>query len=1214
MAEADLGQMPWRARIRDAGHHIKGGGLLLGVRHVLTCAHVVAEYGSPPPEVLIDFVGLPGRPAVPARVSASGWIPAAPGGQGDLALLELAEPVEVGSGAVLRRIPAAERRDVRVYGFPRGADYGIWRSGRVTGPGLPGSGWIQLDVDGPVEPGSSGCPVVDTATGRPLGILVASDRQNSAWMIPVEEILRHFPQLARWTAGESALEERLDQLVVAAGGSRALVADDLYVSLPKGDLPDLEEALLADPSVPERVRYCASCGIPVGRSESGAPRLDRGYCKNCGEEFDFAPRLGAGDLVDGRYAVLGCLAYGGISWIHLARDEAEDRIVVLKGLMRTGERIGEMWTEAARYSLPYLIHPNLARAYEFVDHRGPAAGRPDRYLVMEYVRGMSLRSVMRRAKRLRLEHVASYGLQILSALGYLHEHGLLYCDMKPDNVLQTGDRIKVIDPGAIRGIGDRTSPVVGTPRYQPPREELRQHGVTVRSDIYAAGQTVKELLEACDGRPDGVGWKSLQLIVARATAEYAERFVTAGEMADQLRGALRQILALRDGVPRPGRSTVFTGSTALLTGGLRIPEWTEWREDPFHGCATAPPVDRVVASLPQVRQEHAWGELAEAWASMVRDLAGPNEGAAGDGLRRCAALAPGELAPWLALGFHAERLGDLDEAESCFRAVWARDRREVAAAFGLARVLLRSADRVGAAAVLDDVPDSAEHALEARVAAIRALAALLPGVAVPPTAEEAATALQRLPLTGLSNDAGERLTAVVLETALWLGTKRAEFSHRLPGVGEIRRRLEGIYRAKALDTAMPADLRDALQSHARRVRNPPVRPGTSPPRPEARSNRPVPIGETEVPVLVTVTPVSPAAELALRVTTTPGHRLRSMRRLSPDEAEIPVAADADVVVVHLGTWAGEPRDYQLVFTADQPAAVDEEVQLAEIVAETAAARSPAEPVLVRWTDAVAREPVGAGSGTEGNDLTEAIETAMAALRAGEPAQALVALGGAVVMAAEQGNDEVLRRLSRLVDIVDAETGLVSFRGAVRGELEERDFFSERLSIPLREPELVGSGLVTAVWYDRIEPDRDSSLSMDTYPGAGAAPPLQRPAEPLPAVEDVLQASVRCLTDGPIVPGQPARVSVAVHRSEPLAPLPSPVRLRVLLDAVPGAVEPVSRLAWLTVDRYTDPVEFDVVPVEPGHLPLVFRVYRDFDSHLLMEITAALPVVRTGVRS
>jgi hypothetical protein len=104
----------------------------------------------------------------------------------------------------------------------------------------------------------------------------------------------------------------------------------------------------------------------------------------------------------------------------------------------------------------------------------------------------------------------------------------------------------------------------------------------------------------------------------------------------------------------------------------------------------------------------------------------------------------------------------------------------------------------------------------------------------------------------------------------------------------------------------------------------------------------------------------------------------------------------------------------------------------------------------------------------------------------------------------------------------------------------------------------------------------------------------------------VRARVRCDADT-VVPGQRTRVAVTVWAGEPVVRLDDPVALRVMLDAAPAEVHPVSRVTVLTDDRMMVPVDFEVVPEAAGPLPLVFRIYREADSHLLLEVRADLPV-------
>lgn len=126
--------------------------------------------------------------------------------------------------------------------------------------------------------------------------------------------------------------------------------------------------------------------------------------------------------------------------------------------------------------------------------------------------------------------------------------------------------------------------------------------------------------------------------------------------------------------------------------------------------------------------------------------------------------------------------------------------------------------------------------------------------------------------------------------------------------------------------------------------------------------------------------------------------------------------------------------------------------------------------------------------------------------------------------------------------------------------------------------------------------------------AGRRPPDATPPDDGPPPgPGLLEATVECRSDDPVVVGRAVRVAVSVRRKEPASAPAGVVRVRVLLDAAPGAAQPMSRVGWITGDRLREPAEFDVVPVAPGPLRLAFRIYREHDAQLLLEIAAALPV-------
>ena len=234
------------------------------------------------------------------------------------------------------------------------------------------------------------------------------------------------------------------------------------VEVPPTPFRDPATAVMAQPSVPENRRFCARCDEPVGRSRDGTPGRTEGFCRTCGTPFSFRPKLDPGDLVAGQYEVAGCLAHGGMGWVYLARDRnVSDRWVVLKGVLNSGDDDALAAALAERRFLAEVEHPNIVKILNFVQHGGSG------YIVMEYVGGTSLRDILvgRRqanggtADPLPVAQAIAYMLEILPALGYLHRSGLLFCDFKLDNVIQTQHSLKLIDLGGVFQIGDVSSPI-----------------------------------------------------------------------------------------------------------------------------------------------------------------------------------------------------------------------------------------------------------------------------------------------------------------------------------------------------------------------------------------------------------------------------------------------------------------------------------------------------------------------------------------------------------------------------------------------------------------------------------------------------------------------------------------------------------------------------------------------------------------------------------
>jgi serine/threonine-protein kinase PknG len=614
------------------------------------------------------------------------------------------------------------------------------------------------------------------------------------------------------------------------------------VEVPPVPYRDPAAAIMAAPEVPEHKRFCSRCGEPVGRGQDGRPGRTEGFCRTCGTGFSFTPKLAAGDVVAGQYEVLGCLAHGGLGWIYLAKDRnVSDRWVVLKGLLDTGDADAMSAALAERQFLARVEHPNIVKIYNFVQHPEPRTAAMVGYIVMEYVGGQSLREMMlaRRGpdghpEPLPLGQAIAYALEGLRALGYLHGLGLLYCDFKPDNVIQSEEQLKLIDLGGVRRADDATSAIYGTVGYQAP--EIAADGPSVGSDLYTVARTLAVLtfdfrgytgtfaarLPDRDQVPLLTRHESYDRLLRRAAdPDPDQRFGSAAEMAEQLTGVLREVLAGEDGRPRPAVSGLFgpevravgteiadlaaataspTPDTApaapaalAVAAGLPVP--LADGSDPAAGylaglSAAAPgevaallshsPVQSPEVSLRLARAyiEQADTGRAEAvlddvaaatggdwrvdWYRAVADLAGGRPASAG--FDAIYGLLPGEPAPKLALALAAELERDLPRAARYYEMVWTTDQSYATAAFGLARVRLVLGDRAAATAALDSVPASSVHYTRAQIAAITArIRGRAAGDLNPADVREAGSRLEAL---GLDAERRERLEAEVLEAAL----------------------------------------------------------------------------------------------------------------------------------------------------------------------------------------------------------------------------------------------------------------------------------------------------------------------------------------------------------------------------------------------------------------------------------------------------------------
>jgi len=198
------------------------------------------------------------------------------------------------------------------------------------------------------------------------------------------------------------------------------------------------------------------------------------------------------------YQIMHPLGQGGASHVYLAQDWNALQEVVLKfpdDALVGGAAVFERYKREAEIGRR-LNHQYIQR------HLNQDEQRSAEYLVLEYMRGSTLRTVIEKGVPafLQTEEVLRMLIQVCSALAYAHEHGVIHRDIKPENMmlLENGD-IKIFDFGIALLEGEHNrywrgfSSPIGTPDYMAPERLLGEPG-DVLSDIYGVGVVLYELL------------------------------------------------------------------------------------------------------------------------------------------------------------------------------------------------------------------------------------------------------------------------------------------------------------------------------------------------------------------------------------------------------------------------------------------------------------------------------------------------------------------------------------------------------------------------------------------------------------------------------------------------------------------------------------------------------------------------------------------------
>lgn len=268
-----------------------------------------------------------------------------------------------------------------------------------------------------------------------------------------------------------------------------------------------------------------------------------------------------GQKIDGRYQIIRTIGEGGMANVYLAYDTILDREVavkVLRGDLASDEKFVHRFQREAK-AASSLNHPNIVEMYDVGEDNG------NYFIVMEYIDGKTLKSLIKKRKGLSLSETIDIMMQLTSAIACAHDSYIIHRDIKPQNVMILEDgRVKITDFGIAVALNSaeltQTNSVMGSVHYLPP-EQANGSGATIKSDIYSLGilmyecltgklpfkgdnaveiaiKQMKEKIPSLCAQNDLIP-QSVENIVLKACAKNPKnRYDSAAEMYDDLKTAL----------------------------------------------------------------------------------------------------------------------------------------------------------------------------------------------------------------------------------------------------------------------------------------------------------------------------------------------------------------------------------------------------------------------------------------------------------------------------------------------------------------------------------------------------------------------------------------------------------------------------------------------------------------------------------------------------
>jgi serine/threonine protein kinase len=267
-----------------------------------------------------------------------------------------------------------------------------------------------------------------------------------------------------------------------------------------------------------------------------------------------------------RYEIQRELGQGGMATVYLARDLRDETVIALKVLHpELGFTVGADRFKREIRVAAQLQHPNILGVLDSGETTGPSeAGGGQLWFTMPLVEGENVYERLQREHQFPVDEALRIGTAAAGALAYAHAQGVVHRDIKPDNIMLSGNQVLVADFGVARAVSEvaekltATGMIVGTPTYMSPEQASGDKAIDGRSDIFALGCVLYEMLA---GQPPFKGPTPQVTLMLRFTApppplrprfeipehvetaivralakDPAERYGTAAEFADALAG------------------------------------------------------------------------------------------------------------------------------------------------------------------------------------------------------------------------------------------------------------------------------------------------------------------------------------------------------------------------------------------------------------------------------------------------------------------------------------------------------------------------------------------------------------------------------------------------------------------------------------------------------------------------------------------------------